>query len=597
MTCELYLKRVSTLLPLSVLTLVNYLTMEPAQGQNFQSVDFLIETKTLNQEQELFPIHYYLFPTCCQSTSSRYKQLPEKASNEEPSQINPSQSIADPIPGQVPETIIVERFEFDGNTVISDEDLTKATEGFLNRPLQFTEVFEVRAVVTSLYQERGYITSGAIIPPQTFEGDAVKIQVVETGLEAINVTGTRRLHPNYVRSRVALATETPLNRDNLLEALRLLQLDPLIENVSAELSAGTKAGNNLLTVEITEAKTFSIATLLSNNRSPSVGTFQRRVEFTQANLFGRGDGLSIGYSNTDGSNTIDASYSFPINPRNGTLSFEFSDSSGEVVEPPFDRIDLDVDSRYFALTMRQPLVKTLNSEFALGLSATRQESELSVFDIPARISPGADEEGRTRISALRFFQEWTQRKNREVFAARSQFSLGLDLFGETEGDNNPDNNFFSWRGQVQWARLLASDTLLLLRADAQLSAGALVPLEQLALGGQDTIRGYRQNVLLTDNGLLASAEIRLPILRLPKQNALVQIAPFVDFGTGWNDGDNPEFDPDPSTLISTGIGLRFQFGNRLSVRLDWGIPLVEAFSRDRSLQEDGLYFSILSFPF
>jgi len=37
-------------------------------------------------------------------------------------------------------------------------------------------------------------------------------------------------------------------------------------------------------------------------------------------------------------------------------------------------------------------------------------------------SPGADEEG-TRISALQFFQDWTQRNSREVIAARSEFSL------------------------------------------------------------------------------------------------------------------------------------------------------------------------------
>jgi hemolysin activation/secretion protein len=103
-------------------------------------------------------------------------------------------------------------------------------------------------------------------------------------------------------------------------------------------------------------------------------------------------------------------------------------------------------------------------------------------------------------SALRFFQEWTKRTSREVLAARSQFSLGIGLLNATINDEPPDSRFFSCGGRFQWVRLLAADTLLLLRGDVQLADRALVPLEQIGLGGQDTIRGYRQDVLLTDNG-------------------------------------------------------------------------------------------------
>ncbi len=85
---------------------------------------------------------------------------------------------------------------------------------------------------------------------------------------------------------------------------------------------------------------------------------------------------------------------------------------------------------------------------------------------------------------------------------------------------------FAWRGQGQWVRLLAPDTLLLLRADAQLADRALLPFEQFSLGGIDSVRGYRQDALLTDNGIFASAEVRIPILRLPGINGLCRLHPF-----------------------------------------------------------------------
>lgn len=517
--------------------------------------------------------------------------------------LNPSPSTPEspePIPGKVPETIRVKRFEFTGNTAISDEELRAATEKFTGRDISFAELFQARSTVTQLYVDQGYITSGALIPPQTLQGEdadgvVVTIQVVEGGLEAINVSGTRRIDPDYVRSRIGLATTKPLNRERLLQSLQLLQLNPLIQNLSAELAAGTQPGSSVLEVKVTEARTFNVQISLDNNRAPSVGSFNRRIQFNQANLSGAGDNLSVGYSNTDGSNGVDMSYTLPFNARNGTVRFSFGTTSSEVIEEPFDRLDIDAKSRYYELSVRQPIVLTPSKEVAIGVTASRQESETSVLEIPFPLSLGADDEGRTRISALRFFQEWTQRTSREVIAARSQFSVGLNAFSSTINSTAPDSRFFSWRGQAQWVRLLAPDTLLLIRGDVQLADRALVPLEQIGLGGQQTIRGYRQDILLTDNGALASAEVRIPVLRIPKWDMLVQLAPFFDIGAAWNNEGRP--DPDPGLLASLGLGLQLQITDRLTIRLDYGIPLVSVSSSERTWQENGFYFSIVGTPF
>ncbi len=143
-------------------------------------------------------------------------------------------------------------------------------------------------------------------------------------------------------------------------------------------------------------------------------------------------------------------------------------------------------------------------------------------------------------------------------------------------------------------RQLAPETLFLVRGDFQLAADSLVPLEQFGLGGQVSVRGYRQDTLLTDNGMLLSAEFRLPILRAAKMGGVLQLTPFIDVGKGWNTkGENPS----TSTLIGTGLGLLWQQNNNFSARLDWGIPLISVEGDGRSLQENGLYFSVRYSPF
>jgi hemolysin activation/secretion protein len=208
---------------------------------------------------------------------------------------------------------------------------------------------------------------------------------------------------------------------------------------------------------------------------------------------------------------------------------------------------------------------------------------------------GAEEDGRTKISAIRFFQDYLRRDAQSVFAVRSQFSLGVGAFDATVNDEAPDSRFVAWRGQGQYVRLLAPETLLVLRTDVQLASRPLLALEQFALGGYQSVRGYRQDLLLSDNGILLSAEALFPIVEIG-EDGILQIYPFLDFGTAWNSGDREN--PVDSTLLGTGIGLQLRLGETLTGRIEYGIPLIDVETRDKgTLQEDGLYFSLIVTPF
>ncbi|MEG4804717.1 ShlB/FhaC/HecB family hemolysin secretion/activation protein [Microcoleus sp. ARI1-B5] len=519
-----------------------------------------------------------------------------------PSPLQPTELT--PVPGDVrpgiPGTIKVSRFEFEGNTAFSDRELAEVTQQFAGRPITFAELIAAEAAVTQKYVAAGYINSGAVIPAnQTFprEGGAVKIRIVEGGLDEIQIAGNRRLNANYVRSRLQRATRRPLNRERLLEALQMLQLDPLIANISAELQAGSRPENSRLEVRIKEADSFSGEVFLDNNRSPSVGSFRRGARINQANLLGFGDGLELSYANTDGSNEFNGSYTVPVNARNGTIRFAASAASTNVIEEPFDAAQIEGKSRTYELTYRQPIVEKPDRTLALGLSFSRQESDTFLMGERFALSAGANDRGETRVSAVRFFQEYVQRSSTQVFAARSQFSLGTDFLGATANDSGPDSHFLAWRGQAQYVRLLAPETLLILRSDIQLADRPLLSLEQIGIGGVQSVRGYRQDLLLTDSGAIASAEVRIPVWRAPKVKGLLQIAPFVDFGVGWNHSGE-KANPDSDKLLGAGLGLVWQMGDRLNVRLDYGIPLINARSSgDRTFQEKGIYFRINYFPF
>ncbi|NDJ24831.1 BamA/TamA family outer membrane protein [Nostoc sp. B(2019)] len=512
------------------------------------------------------------------------------------------------LPPPIPESQILQpdnlnvKFKVDqikviGSTIFKPEDFAAVTSSFVGRELTFAELLQIKDAITKLYTDKGYVTTGALITPQTVEAGVIQVQVIEGSLQEIKIVGNRRLQSEYIRDRIQLGAGKPLNVPRLLEKLQLLRLNPRIQNLSAELQTGARPGTNVLRVEVEEADTFKLTATLDNGRSPSVGSFRRGVDVQEANLLGLGDTLSVGYANTDGSNTVNTNYTLPINAHDGTVFFGFSQGWNNVIEKPFNTLDIQANSRFYELGYRQPLMQKPTQELAVGLSFSHQESqtELGIDNIGGfALSPGADADGKTKVSALRFSQEYTQRSNKQVFAARSQFSLGVDWFSANINEDAPDSRFFAWRGQAQWVRQLASDTLFLARGDLQLAADSLVPLEQFGLGGQLSVRGYRQDILLTDNGMLLSAEFRLPILRAPKMGGLLQLTPFIDIGKGWNhNGKNPS----PSTLVGSGLGMLWTQGDNFWARLDWGIPLISVEGEKRSLQENGLYFSVRYSPF
>ena len=490
----------------------------------------------------------------------------------------------------IPEQIVVKDFNIVGSSIFTQQELNRAVKDYRNRPLTLPELFQARSTITELYTEKGYVSSGAYIPPQELDDGTVEIAVLEGQLEEINVSGTEHLSSNYISDRIESAAGKPINVDSLLTALQLLRLDPLIDNVSAELSAGIRPGTSLLDIKVQEADVFNVSTSFNNSRSPSVGTNQRTIGINHGNLLGFGDRLNLEYANTDGSNAFDVGYGLPFNSKNGTLDFAFGTNSNDVIEDPFSPLDIESQSRYYELSLRQPVLLEPTKELALGMSLTRTESETFLRDDSFQLSRGANEDGETRISAVRLFQEFVNRNDKEVLAFRSQFSLGVDALNSTINDNGePDSTFFSWRGQSQWVRRLDEDFLFLLRGDAQLSGGNLVPLEQFRVGGVNSARGYRQDLSLGDSGLFGSAELRIPVLRFKRFDGLVQIAPFFDLGTVWNSGD---VEITNATLPAIGVGLNLSLGERFNARLDWGIPLTSVEGEDSSLQEDGIYFSL-----
>jgi len=101
------------------------------------------------------------------------------------------------------------------------------------------------------------------------------------------------------------------------------------------------------------------------------------------------------------------------------------------------------------------------------------------------------------------------------------------------------------------------------------------------------VRGYRENQLVRDNGIVSSVELRLPIIRSAQRGAVLQLAPFIDLGRSWNQGKDT---PEPENISSIGAGLRWAVSQKGHFQAYYGRALRKVSNTGHDLQDEGIHF-------
>jgi hemolysin activation/secretion protein len=505
----------------------------------------------------------------------------------------------DEIPGMV--RFFVRQYRFEGNTAFADAELTKVTEPFANREVSSEELEQARRAITLYYVNHGFVNSGAVIPDQNPAGGVILIRIVEGVLTGIEVHGNKWLRDGYILPRVKRWATPPLNLDELREGLQLLRQNPNVRQINAELMPGTAPGQSKLDVRVVDQQPFRLGLQVDNERPPSVGAEEIWLLASDWNVTGHSDVLDLRYGIADtganglefsGADNMAGSYVVPVTRRDTTLGLNASRLNTALVEETFTPLVVSSVTTSYGVSLRQPFFQTANHEAAFGLGFDHRVNDTRLLGERFNISPGA-ENGEMEVNVLRISQEWLQRGQNNLLALRSTFNLGLDVFDSSDNGvaSDPDGRYFSWLGQGQYVqRLFNTQNQLILRAAGQWTAEPLLALEQISVGGSQSVRGYRENQLVRDRGVIGSVEFRLPIFFDKAGAGVVYLAPFFDFGGAWNVRNSAH----PTTIESTGIGVLINPNRHFHAQLFWGHRLreVETPQDDDDPQDLGLHFRI-----
>lgn len=493
--------------------------------------------------------------------------------------------------------VFVKRFEFSGNTVFTDAELRALIQGYEGRELGNVEIEDARLRLTAHYIDNGYVSSGALLPDQDLNDGVLRFRIVEGRLSDIVIEGNNRFARSFLTDRIAADPNAPLKLPALQERLQLLAQNPLIDRLNAQLGPGERLGEAQLRVDVAEAKRYELGYRLSNSRSPSIGSYLNEFTAAARNLLGRGIQVGLRYGTTHGLEEYTAYAAAPVTRWDTTLSLRYEKNRSVVVEQPFGPLDIVSKSDTAEVGLTQPLYRSLSQEIALGAYYSDRENETFLLGAPFPFTPGVSD-AHSRVRAGRLSLDWFYRTENQVFSARVWAKKGLDLPGVTINPNLADSQFVTRFVQAQYVRRLSdAGNQVVVRYDRQFANGKLLPSEKFALGGVETVRGYRENRLVKDQGWFASLEYRHPVFRwvpsflsTKSEDGAVQLVAFTDRGRAYDDQEIPSSFPD--RLASVGAGVRWDLVPGIYARFYYAKAMEKITVPNADPQDRGLHFTI-----
>jgi len=496
--------------------------------------------------------------------------------------------------------IYVSKIDITGNTIFSRNDLAFIIKPYENRIVKAEELHEIKNKLTLFYISKGYVNSGCVLKDQRIEDCKIEYLIIEGVLNDVIVDGNQRLKDSFVTERIRLSTgdgHRPFNVNDLQTRLKILKQEPSIDNINTYVKPGLKKGTAKLKVIVQEAKPYQVTMDCHNHNSPGIGAYRGDLKFKHLNVLGYADSFFFQYGGTEGLHNFKAQYEIPVNRLDTRLNVSVDHSQTKVVAKSYSLLDIKGDTTTFSFGLNHFLYRTPATELTFGLSLETRESNTELRGRPFAFSDAST----NKVSIIQCSQQWLHRSMNQVIAIHSSFNLGLDLLDATiyDDQSTPDGKYIAWSGQFQWIRRLPLfNSQLVSRASMRFANDPMLAIEKFSIGGAMTVRGYRENLIISDSGYIGSLEWRIPIGKYPffalsktVNDGQLHLASFIDFGKGSNHNNNSDLDP--NALVGAGFGLKWQISPKAFAEIYWGAALKDVeIEADSDLQDDGVHFFI-----
>lgn len=462
------------------------------------------------------------------------------------------------------ENPVLKDIEISGNTVYNDEEVQKVMTVKRGEILNSNTLHDNMAALTEKYRGDGYILM-KITDMNVDKIGVLSLKINEGILEGYKVSGNKKTKDYVVMREMRQKVGEPFNANLARRSIERVYNLGFFEDVNAKMLSGVEPNAVVMEVEVKERRTGTFGVGAGYSTKDGL---MGMINLGDKNFRGTGDAISVQYETS--ADDTDA-HGFYFSYRKPWLDKRETAGTLKIYNRTYEYADYDTDGglneRYMRkysggeLTLSRP-----HSEYSTNYITLRQRKDKyvrHVTDGKAGDRSGEsgqkwrdDNFGTTRSIE---YQHITDTRDNVYSPSRGQrVALSAELGGLFGGD------FKFQKFQVDHSQFYKAGNhsqVWALRGVYGLGFGELTEFNQFKVGGQGTLRGYRDDQFRGNRMILATLEYRFPLAKK------VQGIFFTDCGGAWDNGLLPNFGDDLYASLGMGVALNTPFG---PLRLDYG---------------------------
>ena len=491
------------------------------------------------------------------------KLLKEKAQPDEKPRIKDETREA-PVEKRLDEArIVIKDIVTDKSEILSVEEIRKITAGYEGKLHTINDLFEIVDKLNALYRSKGFITAKALLPPQKVEAGVIRIRLVEGRVGNVLVEGNEHTRDSFFLSKFSLKKGELVRLDTLEKDIVYFNAVNDVK-VRATLRPGERTGETDLLLKAVEPPNYEVSILADNAGTETVGEERVGLKLVDFSLFGYRDPLILTGYISEGTSTVSAGYSIPINDLGTRIAAGYGFNQVDIQSGPFADLDVGGDSYSYNFDLNHPLI--FSPEFTMNLFAGYNYNNSSTDFAGVTIS-------RSKVGSVPVGFDFTLLDKYGLWYCRNTFTHGSER-------GNGDNNFLLYNLDMVRTLMHTNEVFTIFRGNAQLSdSHPLASSKQFQVGGLSSVRGFPEGFLVGDEGYFLSAEIKFPLPFTDREVFGVSLREklkgsfFIDHGAAFPYKGNGVSSSHEDFITGTGVGVSMNFSKYLTGRIDLGIPL------------------------
>ncbi len=450
----------------------------------------------------------------------------------------------------------LKKIEENSISLISDKDKQEIFDKFIGKCVTLSDLINLSNMLTSVYIDKGYITSKVYLPPQNISSGTVKLQAIEGRINSI------KPDKRYINIVFLDKKDKPLNLRDLETSIKLINRLPS-NHATMKLKPAEKVGYSDIIINNKKTKRVNANIALNNFGTDKTGKVQGSFSLSIDDIFGIDDEFSINLNGTnkefqdENSKGNSFSYSFPTGHFLNTLSYQKT-SYKELVLASITSYKSNGYTKSYEYNLEHELFhdqfNSINAKGFIKHTKNRNFIAGALIDISSY-----------NLSSTGLNLEYLHRTKSFYSLLSFGFKKGVNWFGVSNPtDLDEKYLLFNVDLTLQKNFHLFNYALTL---HSQYTHYNLFSKDQISIGGAYSVRGYQEEGLNGNSGYYVRNEFsktfQSKLLKIFNQNY------FFAFDGGYI---KKEEDTKGGSLFSGSVGIRLSSGS-FNTELTYSIPI------------------------